>query len=312
MSGLDERGDIAIALVVIYPFIAILTLILTIRHGFSRQAGWLFLLIFSICRIVGGILHIVAEKTNPPQIGLYIGAYTLEGIGLAPFLLCTKSFIEVVGRDVFGTPSLPLITRPRLRILGLLLTAGSVLIITGATQSSDDDESSVNTANELRKIGGILLAVTFVLLVILHLFLWQVQHMLQDFQRMLLKGISFALPFLAVRVLYSVLSNFAPTVNFGDTTSSSTSSSALSKFSSISGLWELYLFMSVLMEFCAISIYIYFGLKLPISKPAKPALDSGEYEYSKASGGNDSETRLYQHGTYPPQPAHGLGSNSAY
>ena len=47
-------------------------------------------------RIVGSILHIVAEKTNPPQIGLYIGAYTLEGIGLTPFLFCTKAFIGVM------------------------------------------------------------------------------------------------------------------------------------------------------------------------------------------------------------------------
>ncbi len=46
--GLDQRGDIAIAEIVFYIPIFVAALLLTIRHGIGRQAGWIFLLTFSI------------------------------------------------------------------------------------------------------------------------------------------------------------------------------------------------------------------------------------------------------------------------
>ena len=75
------------------------------------------------------------------------------------------------------------------------------------------------------------------------------------------------------------------------------------------------------MELFAVSIYIFFGLRLPISEGAKattdgPGLDEEyPYGYGKTSrvSVDDSEGRpLYQNVTYPPQPAHGLGPNNHY
>ena len=64
MPSLDGRGDVAIGILVVYPFVFLLSLILIIRHGIRRHRGWLFLFIFSIVRIVGGILRIVAGKRS--------------------------------------------------------------------------------------------------------------------------------------------------------------------------------------------------------------------------------------------------------
>lgn len=45
---LDVRGDIAAAEIGFYVPVAVFTLILTVRYGLSKDAGWLFLFIFSL------------------------------------------------------------------------------------------------------------------------------------------------------------------------------------------------------------------------------------------------------------------------
>lgn len=48
MTKLDQRGDIAVAEIVVYIPILILSVILVIRNGFTRQAGWIYLVILSL------------------------------------------------------------------------------------------------------------------------------------------------------------------------------------------------------------------------------------------------------------------------
>lgn len=48
MPSLDGFGKLAPPVIVFYIPIFIVTLILVLRHGFKRDAGWIFLLIFSI------------------------------------------------------------------------------------------------------------------------------------------------------------------------------------------------------------------------------------------------------------------------
>ena len=72
---------------------------------------------------------------------------------------------------------------------------------------------------------------------------------------------TFALPFLAVRVLYSILSAFAPFPQF-NAGGVIVATGGLEDFSSIAGKWQIYLVMSVLMEFAVALIYIGGGLFL--------------------------------------------------
>ena len=89
-------------------------------------------------------------------------------------------------------------------------------------------------------------------------------------------GISSALPFLAVRVLYSILGAFAPapTSGFGSTGIPSTDTNSLSKFSSFNGSWEIFLFMSLLMEYITVLIYLTVGIFTPPEKDAVAAYDT--------------------------------------
>ncbi|KAH8116335.1 hypothetical protein DFH11DRAFT_1542372 [Phellopilus nigrolimitatus] len=261
MLGLDERGQISVVVVAVYVIIFGLALVLTFRHGYSRQSGWLELLIFCIFRVAGGVIHIVAEKVDPPVKGLFIAAYVLEGVGLGPLLLCTASFLEVAGSPILGKH--PFLNQRKFSLVRIAIIAGLVAQTIGSSiaSSSDSDAPSI-----LRYIGAIILVICYVLLALYDLLIWKVQDRLTEHNITLLKCISGSLAFLAVRVLYSTLSSFSSSSVTTEGDSSSSSKSVLAEFNSSRGSWELFLLMSVLMEFAVVALYVTFGLSLPISK----------------------------------------------
>ena len=106
---------------------------------------------------------------------------------------------------------------------------------------------------------------------------------LNVFAQMLI-GISCALPFLGVRVIYGVLSSFAPVIP--------SESNRLSDFSLTTGSWGIYLGMSVLMEFAAVAIYTFVGITIPLQ---------GDQMQGLSSQDSNQGTELYQDGhQYPP------------
>lgn len=75
-------------------------------------------------------------------------------------------------------------------------------------------------------------------------------------------GISCALPFLGVRVIYSVISTFS-----GSPIPSATgNTNSLAKFNLANGSWWIYLIMGLLMEYISICIYTVVGWKTPASQ----------------------------------------------
>ncbi|TCD68821.1 hypothetical protein EIP91_009688 [Steccherinum ochraceum] len=254
--GLDQRGRIAVAQLVIYiPFLAVSTL-LVVRHGFNRRAGWLLLLITSIIRIVGSAIHIAEEQRSTPSIGLIATYTTLEAAGLSPLLIATLGFLSTVAQGSFDT--IPLVTRG-LRLLGLLGTVALALsIAAGSELGSANTQSDVDQATKLRHVGAILFAVLYGLIVLAHGYFYMGFSRIRQHRRNLLLGISVAIPFLFVRVLYAVLSGFSPASIPGQTQPHG----SLSKFSSQTGSWEIYLVMSVLMEIIVMLVYITVGLSI--------------------------------------------------
>jgi len=289
-TGLDERGDISIAIICIYLPIFFLALLLTLRHGFSRQAGWVSLLIFTIFRIVGGALHIAAEKTSPPSIGLFSAAFAIESAGVAALLLCTLGFIGIIGTH--ATTYLFFVQPTIMRVIRLVLTVAVILAIVGATDTASSSKSTQKTGSTLRKVGSLVILAVLAVCTVFHFMLWGSKQYILMHRRTLLLGISCALPFLFVRVVYSVLSAFSPTVQFNSNGSITSSTSGLANFNSISGEWQIYLGMAIIMELVVIGVYIGFGITLPISKE--------DDQYKETQQGNvDYESNTgYAHGGY--------------
>jgi len=72
---------------------------------------------------------------------------------------------------------------------------------------------------------------------------------------------SFALPFLAIRILYSTLGAFLK---------------APSKFSPLTGNWGIYLIMGLLMEYAVVWLYIYGGITTTPEETKGPEYELGE------------------------------------
>jgi hypothetical protein len=68
------------------------------------------------------------------------------------------------------------------------------------------------------------------------------------------------LPFLGVRVVYSILSAYS-----GSPISTPTSSTtgSLSKFNIVNGEWQIYLVMGLVMEYIVVLVYVIAGTLIP-------------------------------------------------
>lgn len=85
--------NIAIAELVVYIPIALLTLLVIFRHGFHKQLGWIYLSIFSGIRIAGAIMEILSTK-NPNNENDREWAIILQSVGLSPLLLATLGLLK--------------------------------------------------------------------------------------------------------------------------------------------------------------------------------------------------------------------------
>ncbi|PCH33290.1 hypothetical protein WOLCODRAFT_135031 [Wolfiporia cocos MD-104 SS10] len=189
----------------------------------------------------------------------------MEASGVSPLLLATLGFLRTVCQHSLEDE--PLIARG-LRLMGLLGTVALALAVAGGViEGEATKESSLTSGQNLRHIGVILFVVLLGLIILVHVFCWMNSGRILKHRRTLLAGISVALPFLVVRVAYTVLSAYAPltrSIAADGQVTSITSDSPLTKFNSTTGPWIIYLLMSVVPEFIAVVIYVIVGTKIPL------------------------------------------------
>ncbi|KAF7984793.1 hypothetical protein HWV62_11792 [Athelia sp. TMB] len=259
-GSLDDFGRIAIAVAILYIPVLITAVFLVCRHGFKRDAGWIFLVIFSTIRIVGGGTMVAAELIRPINKTVYEVALIMESMGLQPLLMTTLGFLRTIGAGSFGENPR---TTQLWRLLGILSTVALGLTIYGGTNSTSTDPSTLSESNKYRHIGSLLFLALYLLLLGIHAMAWAKSSTLMRNRRTLLKAISCALPFLGVRCLYGILNSYSGSlINTDD----APNTSKLARFNMVTGSWEIYLVMSVLMEACACLIYIVAGTQIPLSQ----------------------------------------------
>jgi len=280
--GLDARGYVSVVELVVYVPLAFATGFLVFNTGHGRKAGWVYLMVLSIVRVIGGALHIATETDANPPIALFIATGVLESAGLSPLMLATLGFLKVVAQESLDKQRFVNVAPILLHMLNAaalaLSTTGGVKV--GTAKSQDD----LNSGTTFRHIGGVLFLVQFSLIALLHIYFWTEKKRILKYRRMLLAGISFALPFLFLRVLYSFLSGLAPVGLPGGPPPERNS---LSPFNSTTGQWQIYFLMSVLTEIMVVSIYLFVGLRFPVHK---------DYAMGKMEQGFDSDIELSKEG----------------
>lgn len=272
---LNTQGILAAVTIAMYVPFLLLSIKLVAKYGISRGDGWILLLIFCIVRILGGSLLVAAEDITPVNDSLYIGGYAMEASGLSPLLLCTLGLLH----SVFQTPDGFSRYNKPFRLLELLGAVAVVLTIIGISNASSSGSSS--SANTMRRAGVILFLVLYIIIVGICLFLWTQTRFVMRYRKQLLKAISIALPFLVIRTIYSILSTFSSS-SFITTTATQPNTSDLAKFNIITGEWQIYLVMDMLMEYAIVIIYTVAGLVLPLNQDYKtPESYQDEYPLSR-------------------------------
>ncbi|KAJ8520573.1 hypothetical protein ONZ45_g2630 [Pleurotus djamor] len=254
---IDERGSIAAAMIAFYVPIAAITLGLMARYALRRDAGWMFLFIFSWLRIAEGALLVAGQLVTPTIPELIQTVYALD-VGAFPFLyMATIGFLGLVGQHSFSESNR---TIRWFRAIALLAAAGIAISIAGAVTSNDDDIDNQNTGLILRRVGAGIYAAVWIILFITHIICYTYRYHLRPERRPLLRGTTVALLLLGVRAAFSILNAWSSADELGTRPSSN---ATLSRFNAATGDWVLWLVMALIMEYCAVVVYLLTSTVIP-------------------------------------------------
>lgn len=152
-----------------------------------------------------------------------------------------------------------------LKIVQLPTAIGLILCIVGATSAPTpaliDDQATVHA-------GIILFAIVWVMLTVLTIIAGCCRKKIPDQERLLLKAIGFALPFILIHIIYSLCATFSHDA----------------KFNVVTGSPTIYLCMSVLEEMAITCIYVYAGLRLKTTPLPADASSARELGYRAGRG----------------------------
>lgn len=269
MTQLTERNNISIAQVAVYSPALLIGIFLSARHGFGRSAGWLYLVLFSLIRILGAAMDL-ATIHDPTNISLQIGSSTLETIGLSPLILINLGLIGRV-REGISHGGHVLLSPRVLRFIQLIVIVGLILAIVGGSQLGNDIGTAVSEGQTIisvqipteSKAGLALMIAGYGLLVIATAMVSTQVGQVEAGEKRLLGAVIAALPFVLVRLLFSALATF-------------TDKAAFSQYSGSPDYDSVLLGMSVVMEMIVIAIIEGVGLtlrKIPKGQPANKTVN---------------------------------------
>ena len=243
--AISYRNGLSIAELAVFAPALVVAILLGFRHGFGKSSGWYFLILLSLARIIGSSMEL-ATINDPANVSLYTGAAVLQTIGISPLILATLGLLNRVMSDVQEKGHT--IVQPRiLRLLQLLLLVALILGIVGGIQGSDDSSKTGKyTPQTASKVGIILYIVAFIALVgILVLSSGSISKVSPGEKRILL-AVAASLPFILVRIIYSVMSTIANNPSFN----------------AFSGNVTILLCMADIEEWVVVIIYLAVGLTL--------------------------------------------------
>lgn len=261
---LSDQDRIAIAEIAVYAFYLFGGVHLCLKHGISRTAGFRFLVLLALARLIGSSL-LLATLRDATHVSLYVGWAITNGVGLGPLILMLLGLLSRAFESINASSSPAPILPPRVgRLVQLAMLVAMVLVIVGGTQSdySKDGVSIVVNYNNISKAGmGLMIAVVVAMLAQLGLAVVH-RNKMEAGERRILPAVAAAVPFMVVRLAYGCV------VIFGRKNPS---------------VW-VYLVTSVIMEFlvCFIVELVGFTLrKIPKYQEARAQDEEAEAEMSK-------------------------------
>ncbi|ERS96984.1 uncharacterized protein SPSK_02673 [Sporothrix schenckii 1099-18] len=255
--ALTIYNDISIVQLVFFLPSLFIAGTLCYRHGIRRSAGWIYLVILSLMRIIGASMEL-ATIASPDNVSLATGASILQTIGLSPLILMLLGLVTrtYTALPEHKRPSIP--NAQILRLMQLVVIVGLILSIVGGTDMSSQVQDAVSkgqpisyTIPSLTKAGIALMIVGYVLVLLSSLILTTCLSSIVDGEKRLLMAVLVALPFVFVRLLYSILSAF------------DSSSANFHQFGGSTNAGYVVLGMCTIMEIISAIIFEVVGMTLP-------------------------------------------------
>ncbi|TLS23311.1 uncharacterized protein PpBr36_06005 [Pyricularia pennisetigena] len=218
MTTLTEVNHISIVEIIVYTPALVIALILATRHGFKRASGWLYLILFSLIRIIGAALDL-ASTQNPGDAGLVSGTNALRNAGLSPLILVS---VGLLTRVLVGLKKrTDTILQPRmLRLIQLVVMVGLILSVVGGIKFGNElsDVTSRQPADvaAIRSLstptesitGTALMIMGYVALVLATAVLSLQLRSVDGGERRLIGAVAATLPFVLVRIIYAAIATY--------------------------------------------------------------------------------------------------------
>ncbi|KAF3483007.1 uncharacterized protein GIQ15_02331 [Arthroderma uncinatum] len=238
--AVDYRHGVAIFSLIIYLPCVFVSIYVALRHGFAKAAGWYFLVVFSIVRTVGACLQL-ATIANPTE-GLFTGAAVCNSIGTTPLILACVGLLQRANNSITNKGQkgvVPVV----FRAIATLALVGLILAIVGIT--SQDDMMHYVPNGKTKAAILVTLAVWVIVAGLLFMLYGRKKYLPAGENRLLL-AVAISLPFILVRLIYSLISAFTRNP----------------RFSIFSGDVTIYLVMAVLEEMIVVITCIAIGVTL--------------------------------------------------
>lgn len=244
---IDYRSRVSVAIIVLYVPVFFTAIFLATRHGLGLNNGWICLIAFAVIKLLYSCFQL-ATIHQPTDVGLYIGAAVMAGVGLGPLVLAAVGMLIRV-RDSIHKNYETVIVVAHLHLIQAVTIIGIILALAGGIKAGEDFKGSGHfTALSITKIAISLFVVAFAAVLTVAVFTaFNVPHIQRGEGRLLL-AIALSLPFLFVRLMYSCYVAFANEA----------------RFSLVSGSVSLMLAMATIPEFVVVMIYLITGLTLRV------------------------------------------------
>ncbi|KAI0127428.1 hypothetical protein BJ170DRAFT_595302 [Xylariales sp. AK1849] len=274
--ALTEENGISVAEICFYIPSLFIAIWLCISHGFGRNAGWLYLIFFSLVRIIGSALSL-ATISDPKNVSLYIGAAVLANIGLSSLILVELGLLGRALASIRKATS-TILNESQMRLIQLVLLVGPGILgaIGGSQAGTDDSKTGKYTSQTLSKVSMGLMIAGYVLTVLAALKVARQISYAEPGEKRIMLAVALSLPFVLVRLTYSAESIYGNNSNFNQRT----------------GNINIRLGMSVIMEMFAVAIVESVGFTL--RKVPKGQTSAGLAEQNKIQGDYEMTPRSYE------------------
>ncbi|KAI9735889.1 MAG: hypothetical protein M1834_001355 [Cirrosporium novae-zelandiae] len=268
-----QREDLSIATLVYYIILLPIAIYVIFRNGLSKKIGWIFVMLLALVRIIGSAMQIAS--TNNDNESLTEGSLVLSNVGLSPLLLATLWLLSRVNDSM---PKQQRLNKLILHLTQCAISGALVLAIIGGTKQFDDNPSTAADGRKYTKIAIVIFLAVVIFLTLLTLVMVAKLRYIPAGERSLILAIILSIPFLFVRLIYSMVGAFE--------------SNPKSSFSSIYGSVVLQGFMSVMEEFIVVGIYLAAGLT--VQKFVQDDEQQGKYSTTIQSEDTQYEFRERQ------------------